>query len=516
MRTAKDIKFPPLRYWNYDACRWHDEPKVDCEYEACGGDLFTHQRVGITWLYLNKRGILADVPGAGKTNHILGLCALLKERSELTGRAIVVCQPGAVLQWRNEAARWTPRLNVEVGLGDRSQRVQRYAGNWDVLVIGYQMLLRDLEVVCRIQPDVIVSDDVDPLRNEVTATHRAINRVGRNASRAVVINATPLQIRLQEMYNSSVLVGGTEIFGSLRAFERRYVRQEATSVFNMHTGKRMKKFTTVGYKNGTEYREKIAPIYLRRNYDDLTDIRMPDIAPPETVWLEMHPAQRKKYTELQEGVIELLRGNTREIKHATALTKVTYGQQICAGLPALKEADGPEASIKLDWLMEKLTHDWYDQKIIVFIKNVGMIAALEKRCAKEKIGVAKFWGQGREAKMEVRAEEQKRFWDDPNCKVAIGNTAMERSLNLQVSNIVVNVDTLLNPARMHQILGRSRRAGSRHERVFTFTLLCTDSQEAGYKRVLRERQGIVDFTWGEETDLFGKLSPLELLTLIKP
>ena len=40
--------------------------------------------------------------------------------------------------------RFAPRLVVEPATGGRYQRIERYAGGWDVLLIGYQMMVRDL------------------------------------------------------------------------------------------------------------------------------------------------------------------------------------------------------------------------------------------------------------------------------------------------------------------------------------------------------------------------------------
>lgn len=512
VRFAKDVNFPQLKYWNYGPCAYHRVPQVDCEYRQCGGEPFKHQRVGATWLYLQKKGILADVPGAGKTNTIFLLASMLKERGQLQDRAIVVSQAPAVEQWRDEAYRWIPNMKVIAAIGNRSQRIQKYATDWDMLFISYQMLLKDLELMCRLQPGLLVSDDIDPLRTPGTATSKAFNRLSAYANRVVVINATPLQIKLEEMWSTAKPVGGLALFGSQLAFERRYIRSEPVIIFNRNTGRQMTKHTIVGYKNGEEFREKIAPIYLRRNYDDLDDISMPEIAPPETVWLDLHPAQRVKYEELQEGILRLIREKGEELKFATALTKMTYGQEICAGLPALGEPDGPEASVKLDWLENKMTGDWIDEKVVCYIRNTGNIRAINARMERHGIEVAKIWGPDRAS----RSNQITKFWKDPNCRLAVGTSAMERSLNLQTARICVNLDTLLNPQRMVQILGRVRRAGSKHKTVYVFTLLARDTQEDRYQDILRTRAALADYMWSEINEVFEQLTPLEMLQLIRP
>lgn len=519
IKRASDVRLPELRYWNYSPCAAHahlEAPKVDCEYRACGGEFFDHQRVGVSWLYMRKRGLLADVPGAGKTNQILGLAALLKERGELTDRMLIVCQTPAVLQWLEEARRWVPKLKVDAAYTGltKSQRVNKYVQDWDLMIIGYHMLLKDWKMLEKFEVGTVVTDDVDPLLNHDNQTHSRIVGLSAGADRSIVINATTIQTKLQQIHAATLPIGGFEVFGSLPSFERRYVRKEMFREMT-RSGRIITKELTVGYKNGTELKSKLGPMVLRRTYDDLTDIRMPTIMPPQHVWLELHPEQQARYKELQDGVIRLKREEGETVKHAAALAKVTYGQQICSGLQALGEEDTPQGSIKLDWLMDKIDGGPFeDRKVVCFIKNIGLVKAFGQRLDKAGIGYGRVWGKETSAKH--RQAEISRFWKDPKCRVFMGTASIERSLNLQVANIVVNVDTHLNPARMQQILGRVRRAGSRHDHVFVFNLFTRDTQEERYLDVLQKRQAVADYVWDDENQLYEALTPIEMLNLITP
>jgi SNF2 family DNA or RNA helicase len=516
VKAATDVNIPRLKYWNYDPCKHHDVPQADCAYRACGGDLFKHQRVGVSWLYTVGRGILADQTGLGKTNEIIALCCLMKERGELTERAVVVSQTTAVEQWHREFRRFAPRLNVITATGDRRTRIERYTGGWDVLVIGYHMFLRDVDMLMQLEPCLLVADDVDPLRSSRNATAVAYNRLARQTERVININATPLQTKLQDLYSVSISVGGDTVFGTLRAFERRYVRTEEVSVYT-RTGRRVKKQQILGYKNMHEFRDKITPLYLRRTYDDVDDVAIPSVAPHEEVWLDLTKRQREAYKDLQKGVINIINTEGQRVSWAASEAKFLRGQQICAGMFNLDEADGPDASVKLDWFMDKITGDWADEKVVMFSQFKGTIKALHARLQEQGIGMAVVWGDtkgGSAKKAAIRAAEQKRFWDDPNCRVCVGTSAIERSLNLQAARIVVNFDTLLNPSRMTQILGRVRRVGSHHDRVYPFTLLTRNTQEERYMAVLEQRQAMSDFVFDEESPLYEKLTGLELLNLI--
>lgn len=516
--------FDSLKFWNYSSCGHHDTPQPDCIYRSCGGAFFRHQRLGITWLYLIERGLLADNVGMGKTNEVLGLIALLKER-ERPYRTVVVSQAPAVKQWVAEANRFIPDMRAVAGEGTRNQRHDIYDDNWELLVLSYSVLIRDYEYLNEVVPfSVLVADDVDPLRNQ-TRTSTAFNLLAQKAERCYVLNATPLQMKLEDLYRTAEPLGGRTIFGSLSYFQSRYLQRQLVmvpirgnqQVKNAKTGRRQRTrriWQTTGYQNIDEFKRKFGPIFLRRTYSDLEgDASVPDIAPPTDVWLDLHPAQKQRYEELQKGVMTIIKQHGAEVNRVTALTAFMRGSQICAGLPALGEPDGPLTSVKLDWIINQLENDWEEEKVVIFTRFRGIVQSLKERCEARGIGTALIWGG---AGNDERAREVERFWRDPSVRVAVGTSAIERSLNLQNSRIIVNLDQILNPSRMGQLLGRIRRLGSTHSRVFVFNLLARDTQEEGYPSVLATRAAIAQVVWEESNQLFEQLSPSDLLRLIRP
>lgn len=524
IKTLPDVQFPELKHWNYAPCEHHDTPQVACVYRKCGGDFFAHQRVGIAWFYAVERGLLADSTGLGKSNEILGLIALLKER-EKPYRTLIVAQPSAVKQWVAEANRFIPGIRAGAGEGTKNERYDIYDTDWELLVINNSILIRDYEYLNEAVPfDVLVADDVDPIRNS-TRTSTAFYLLSQKVEKCYVLNATPLAMRLEDLYRTAEPLGGRTIFGSLSYFQRRYIQRSLVTVViptkqqvkNPKTGRKQrtrKVWQATGYQEIDDFKRKFSPIFLRRTYDDVAgDLSIPEIAPPTDVWMDLHPAQRHRYNELQNGVMTILKEHGEEVNQVTALTAFLRGSQICAGLSSLGEPDGEGTSIKLDWIERQLQGDWEQEKIVVFTKFKGIVSSLLARCEALGVGAVPIWG---EANATERARDVKRFWEDPNCRVLVGTTALERSLNLQNSRIFVNVDRLLNPAREVQKLGRVRRLGSQHSRVFTFNLLIRDSQEEGYASVLAARSAISDSVWNEENQLFEQLSPSDLLRLIRP
>lgn len=532
-----DIDLPPITDWNDKPCDIHKdgwqgtfmtdsgipeertiigEPNPSCR--KCGIVLRAHQRVGALWMYYGQKQLLADTMGAGKTAELTALVGLMKETGELgpvpdggNGPAIIIPRAPALHQWRNEMLRVLPHLKIIVADAPAKKRHQMYMQDFDVLLIGPETLRRDYHILKKFNRSIVITDDVDQLRNAKTQTSICLDALGEKTNRYIITSGTPLQKRLPEIHQVLDGIGGNKAFGSLDAFTRRYCRWDTKSVLDPRTGERNEFKQIVGYKNLGEFKELLAPFVLRRTAKDLHDVKLPVIQ-AQDVMLNLYPSQRAKYVELQKGVIKLLREEGDLVKQVTALTRIHYGAAICAGLATLGEEDGPGASVKLDWIMENLDGDLSDEKVVVFAKMKTTVRALQHRLKAAGVGFVTVWGE--ETNKAARMEAQNKFWDDPNCRVLIGTAAIEQSLNLQVSRHLINIDMILNPARMAQLAGRIRRQGSAYSQVFVHNLITEDTQEERYLELIETEAALADHVWNEDAELFKALPPKALLQLI--
>ncbi len=516
IRDLPDFKLPQLKYFNSDPCPRHTslaegQAQVPpCRY--CGINLRAHQRIGVAWLYMRGRGLIADQMGLGKTAQAAGLIAACKEAGELDhGRVAVITRASAVPQWTEQLSRFLPRLCITYAGGTRRKRIERYLTGWEVIVLGHQMFLQDHELLERCNVRTLIVDDVDALRHPGNRTSYQIKRLARECERVVVLTGTPLQKKLLEMHSILEPLDGYLTFGSATRFKASYVREELVKIYNPAVGRMINTKKVTGYKNLDDFVAKLRPFVLRRTPDDLCDVDLPAIQSNE-VWLDLYPAQRRRYEELRRGVLRMVKHNREHIKHAEAVARFTYGTAICAGLTALGDPDGPGTSSKLDWVEQALTGDLAEEKVVVFCRFTKTVATLAERLTRAGVGHVIIWG--REPDKAERQRRQNAFWDNASCRVLIGTEAIEQSLNLQVARHLINVDQLLNPARMQQLAGRIRRDGSSYRTVYVHNLLTRDTQEEGILDMLQREQALADHVWGETNELFEALSPLALLQLI--
>ncbi len=513
IRTRQDIVLPELKYFNSQPCDKHSELNPACQ--QCGVVFRKHQRVGVSWLYVAGSGLLADSVGTGKTIQAAGTIAIMKEAGffHAGNKVLVVCRPAAVEQWAAQLRRLLIDTVIIVGAGPKAKRNETYMfDNWEVCVMSYQMLINDLEALeLGFTFQSVFIDDVDPLRNGDTATAYAINRITRYVPHTYILTGTPLQKRLQDLYHVLQPLNARNILGSPITFERRYLQKELVNEVSS-SGKITTKRKVVGYKNLTEFKEKIAHLALRRTAADIDDVDLPAIV-PTNVFLDLYKSQSDKYKQLQQGVLRIIKEQGEEVKRATAIAKFLYGAQICGGLATLGEPDLPHTSVKLDWVEEKIVDgDLSDEKVVVFINFKNGVRALQNRLTRSGVEHVTIWGENKNN--AEKFELQQRFWNDPNCRVLIGTSSIEQSLNLQIARHLINVDMIMNPSRMEQLAGRIRRDGSAYKTVYVHNLLTIGTQEEKYLPALQREQALINHVWDSESELFDTLSPLEMLSMI--
>lgn len=527
IRQLPDISgWPPLAGWNDRPCAKHAAQGVQAWCLQCGVILRRHQRVGAAWLYFSGRGLLGDDVGTGKTPQVAALLAMCRATGELGlhARTVIVCQPSAILQWRDQLLRMIPDLRI-IALADLTpgKRRDAYVSPWEVVIIGPQTLAPargkavsrggDVEYLENFPIGCLVYDDVDAMRDRSNRTAYAIRKLAERSPRVIAAHATSVQKRLLELYSFLEPVGGTQVFGTQRQFQFRFVQRDrvfytAKDPAGRNVIKTREK--DIGVKNIDELRWLLAPMFLRRRAQDITDVSLPEII-TNTVYLEATSGQRARYEELRAGVLRKIREEGEAVSRPAAVALFTHGNQICSGLATLD--GGRDDSAKLDWAEDMIDHLDPDEKVVAFVYFTPNVQALSARLAAAGTGHVVMWG--REHKAAEREERLRRFREDPACRVLIGTTTIERSLNLQAARHVIAVDTILNPMRMLQIVGRVRRDGSAYRSIYFHQLFLRNTQEDAYLSQLQQEQATVDAVWGEHGELFQETAaPIDLMNMI--
>uniref|UniRef100_A0A7N6ANP3 RAD54 homolog B n=1 Tax=Anabas testudineus TaxID=64144 RepID=A0A7N6ANP3_ANATE len=194
-----------------------------------------HQRDGLLFLYECVMGmravgrygaILADEMGLGKTLQSVAVTWTLLKQGPYGGKPVakrvLVVTPGSLVQnWGAEFNKWLGRERISVFTVDQDHRIEQFVLSplHSVLVISYEMLLRCLEQVQKVEFGLIICDEGHRLKNSSIKTSSALSSLSCN--RRVILTGTPVQNDLQEFYAIIEFVN-PGILGSSTAYKKVY------------------------------------------------------------------------------------------------------------------------------------------------------------------------------------------------------------------------------------------------------------------------------------------------------
>ena len=471
-------------------------------------DLLPKQTTAIAWLYKVKRGMLADPVGSGKTIVTLALSSILKAQKQPHRTVVLSMNYASQLQWAREVHDKT-NLGVLCIDGTPSQRLKQYAVNtWDVLIVRYSTLLRDIDELLKIDADMLVLDE--PSAPQVgghhhnTHTAKALKRLAKRYERVVLLDATPMQASPLVDMHSLFEIFAPDVFPTRSKYDKRYLIREWRKV---RRGRReFMEAEITGYKNLDEFKSKSRPYMMRRH--DTTG--MPSIR-SKVEYLPLTAQQRKFYNQARSGMIDILKQDDQSQGHK---------QRVVAGWHLLQTAcdttmpfETKPQSSKIDWLIRQLKYSWLpSDKVVLFTRYKAVIDHITERLLDEGIQSLRLTGD--ESK-DLQKSAYDRFRDpDSAYRVLIGTTTLERALNLQVAKYLVAFNTIYNPARMEQLAGRVRRRFSEHSTVFIINLLSVDTLEEKMYAKMEKLAALPDYVFDESSDLFDTVSERELLELV--
>ncbi len=498
---------PRLIYISQQVASWHQEQSYkkerlqlarEYQQKVHSGDfpqhetllpLFPYQREGMLHLAFKERAMVADEMGLGKTIQGIAAAALLHRMGKAT-RCLIVAPASLKAEWEEQIHKFT-KLPCEVVYGNRSRRAHIYQNPGAFFtVVNYEQVRSDsLDINAALQPDIVILDEAQRIKNWTSLTAQAIKRL--HSRYAFVLTGTPIENRIDELY-SIVEFLDPRILGSLFRFNRdHYILDE-------------EKGKPEGYKNLAQLREKIKPILLRRRKADV-ETELPDRS-DENRYVLLTEGQLSDYSAHQE-IVKILAHKAkkrplRKEEFLRLMGAMGCMRMLCDTQFILdKETrDSPKLDELIAIFDEALEDP--DTKIIVFSEWTGMLGLIRDHLKSQKIGYA--WHTG-SVDQKKRRVEIKAFKEDPDCRLFLCTESGGSGLNLQNASIVINVDLPWNPAKLEQRIARAWRKGQTRP-VKVINLIAQGTIEHGMLETLAMKQGLADGV----LDGKGNLSEIQL------
>ena len=443
--------------------------------------LYNFQKFGSSFLYQRSQqegfAFLCDATGIGKTPQALGARLLMAEKKSPLSTLVVT--PAAIRhQWVADAIpKFLGDSASVVEVEDTQERRLKLYGTAEITVVSYEALLRDADQIPKnVQFDLVILDECQKIKNHQGKTYNALKRLFRRMPNVVYffLTATPMMNDLNELYALFELAK-PGFFGSYHKFSKNHIRIDFSPGYPR----------LIGYKNLDELAAKIGPYILRRTEDH------PEVAAalpklvtqnlyvePSEQQKKVHKAIHDKWTELMEkrkyarepeliGILDArCRGYTMLMQGAANDLRLFFMSTSKMAKKYAKMCSSfPSASPKIKYLAE-LVDDLLPQgKVVIFTCFERMAQLIVEALQKHNPGL--FTGKNK----DVRDNELRRFWNDPNCRVLVLTDAGGVGLNIQKARFLINFDPHWSPGQIEQRYGRIKRFGSEHSSILAINLI---------------------------------------------
>jgi SNF2 family DNA or RNA helicase len=431
--------------------------------------------------------------GLGKTLELISYLAFQKSEGE-ERPSLVVCPASLVYNWRSEANRFAPSLDVVCLTGTKTERRKaiQEAGEHDLLVTSYDLLRRDVEELCQVRFSCVALDEAQYVKNAQTLAAKAARTLTSDVRFA--LTGTPIENRLLELWSIFDFLMPS-MLGSAQAFTKRF----ANPINGGST------------EAAANLRALVSPFILRRNKRDVLK-DLPD--KNETiVYASMEGEQDKLYRASAERLILSLQNQLPEefaVSRIKVLAELTKLRQICCD-PHLIYENYKGHSAKLDTCMELIRQAIEGgHKMLVFSQFTSMLELIEARLKKEKVGWLKLTGA---TSKEERVRLVDTFQTGETPVFLISLKAGGTGLNLTAADVVIHYDPWWNVAAENQATDRTHRIGQTRE-VSVFKIIAKDTIEENIQKMQEAKRDLAESVLGGEATSSSAISREDLLALL--
>ncbi|MCF8131100.1 MAG: DEAD/DEAH box helicase, partial [Deltaproteobacteria bacterium] len=459
--------------------------------------LYPYQEEGVKFALFKKACLIGDEMGLGKTLQAIALAVMKKEVFGFQ-RVLVVTLASLKDQWKREIDRFSDETSVVVA-GPAPKRRAIYRGDeYFFAITNYEAVLRDVTVISRFKPDLVILDEAQRIKNFSTKTADAVKRLPRK--HALVLTGTPLENKLEDVY-SIVQFLDPHLLSPLWQF--------AADHFMIN---RKKKGHILGYRNLEKLHEKLKPVVIRRKKEEV----LKDL-PDEVVnnyYVDFHQEQREIYAGYARMLLPLINKKFQTPMDLRRIQKLLMGMRMVCNSTYLIDRTthiSPKFTELASVIDELVIQS--GRKMVIFSEWTTMTFLIARQLSEAGISFVELSGKIPVKKRQSLIDE---FTHNPDCRVFLSTDAGGTGLNLQAADCVVNFELPWNPARLNQRIGRVSRIGQKSQCINVVNFICKGSIEerifAGiqlktdlFKGVFEGGEDMVEFTREKKNQLLNQL-----------
>jgi SNF2 family DNA or RNA helicase len=426
----------------------------------------------------------------GKTPTSLFAWAMIRDTRIKEGRIPrlwVVTNKSATTQWKTEIERFLRGVKVFKSVsGDTKEERLEVFGDWlkdtagSVFISNWAQFRDDWGGISEkygdswLKETQITLDEAHKIRNPDSKLGEVARLLIEKADRVHFLTASAVHNQAHDAYWLASAIDPDIMPPAV--FDKLYCVKEFVKIpWGRNKTKTVPKI--VGYQNLTDFKEKMAYIYLGRSDEEVEGQRPSVSYMMRTV--DMSKEQRKVYDRAEMGYY--LQDSGESNVSAPAMIQA----QQAANAPINLDPE-VKANAKADLLKEIIEDSIGDEPIILYSPYRTTIEAFME-IFKDRNPV-KITGTDSE---EDRFKAQEAFQKGETNMIYLTDAGGE-SINLQRGKHIVMISRPWAPGTYRQIVGRARRLGSKHTSILIWHLTCSDTIDEYVDSLLAKKFGPVE------------------------
>lgn len=428
------------------------------DFSGINTTLYPYQVEGVKFALFKKTAIIADEMGLGKTLQAIAAAIIKKELFHIE-KVLVITPASLKEQWRREIERFTDE-SVNVVSGSKKERMSMYMDNEAYFKItNYEAVLRDIEELTMFQPDLIILDEAQRIKNFETKTFQTIQSIPHKQS--LVLTGTPLENKLEDLYSIVQFADG-DLFTPLWSF--------AANHFIL---KRSKKNKIFGYKNLQSLNEKLKDLVIRRKKEEVLDELPQEVT--NNYYIDLSKEQSQIHQRLLASLMPFINKKFLTPMDFRRIQELlTSMRMVCNSTFLVDRKTNISPKLKeLERVLNEITIE-NQRKVVIFSEWTTMTFLIGKVLSEMGIPFVEL-----SSKIPVHKRQRiiDEFTSNPECRVFLSTDAGGVGLNLQSADCVINFELPWNPAKMNQRIGRVSRIGQKSSCVNVINFIARNSIE---------------------------------------
>ncbi|MEL7222837.1 MAG: DEAD/DEAH box helicase, partial [Bacteroidota bacterium] len=404
--------------------------------------LYPYQKEGVFFAMRAGRCLLADEMGLGKTIQAIATAELYKQEYQIGG-VYIICPTSLKYQWRAEIKKFTDNT-VMVIEGPAKKRVEQY-NNTEAFykILTYNVVARDIYYLNSSQPDLIILDEAQRIKNWDTKIAQAVKKL--NSPFRIALTGTPLENKIEDLY-SIVQFLDQFLLGPLYLLMYRHQVKDDNGVI-------------LGYRKLDEIYNQLSSLMLRRKKKQVLKQLPPRV--DKNLFVPMTPQQRSMHNGYDIDVAQLVAKWRRqnfltEQDRLRLMSLLQLMRMSCNSTYLVDQKNRHDTKVdELFYILEEKLAD-PTENAVIFSQWSRMTHLIAGELEERGINFTHLHGGVPSVK---RGELLDRFREDEECRVFLSTDAGGLGLNLQKATFVINLDLPWNPAVLEQRIARVYRLG---------------------------------------------------------